>query len=88
MKFWVKLFKDARLVRDVNIEDDSADSRTAKVLRALEDACHKLDLGVPIWLRKNIGDFQRHAKVRFHADSFIEQIDFDYMEFQVIEEDP
>lgn len=28
-----------------------------------------------------------HAKTRFTQDSFIEQIDFDFLEMQVIEED-
>ena len=32
-------------------------------------------------------DFIRHSKTRFTADSFIETIDFDYLEFHVIEED-
>ena len=30
---------------------------------------------------------RRHAKARFYQDSFIEQIDFDFLEIQVIEED-
>ena len=32
-------------------------------------------------------DFKRHAKTRFTQDSFIEAIDFDYLEIQIIEED-
>jgi hypothetical protein len=47
----------------------------------------EFDLGKPIWLESNIREFQRHAKTRFHQDSFIEEIDFDYLEFHVIEED-
>ena len=35
----------------------------------------------------NINDFRRHAKTRFRQDSFVEEIDFDYLEIQVIEED-
>ena len=45
------------------------------------------DLGKPIWLEHNIAEFKRHAKARFYQDSFIEQIDFDFLEIQVIEED-
>ena len=32
-------------------------------------------------------DFKKHSKTRFYQDNFIEQIDFDYLEIQVIEED-
>lgn len=87
MKIWVKLFKDTHLLKDTTIEDLSSDSRTEKVLRALEEACRSFDLGVPIWLKHSITEFQRSAKVRFGQDSFIEHIDFDYLEFHVIEED-
>jgi len=35
----------------------------------------------------NIADFKRHNKTRFTQDSFVESIDFDYLEIQIIEED-
>ena len=46
-----------------------------------------MDLGNPIWLDTTIREFQKTDKARFRQDSFIEQIDFDYLEIQVIEED-
>ena len=45
------------------------------------------DLSVPLWLDVNIADFKRTAKTRFRQDSFVDHIDFDFLEFQVIEED-
>ena len=39
-----------------------------------------------IWLDANVREFQRHDKARFYQDSFIEHIDFDFLEIQVIEE--
>ena len=35
---------------------------------------------------KNINEFKRVDKTRFEQDNFIEQIDFDYLEIEVIEE--
>ena len=32
-------------------------------------------------------DFKRHSKTRFYQDNFVETVDFDYLEIQVIEED-
>ena len=49
--------------------------------------CYDFDLGKPIWLDSNIQEFKRHSKTRFYQDSFIEEIPFDYLELQVIEED-
>ena len=76
-RVWGKIFKDNHMLRDTVVCDDSNDTRTHKVMRALEEMCYTFDLGKPIW----------HAKTRFHQDSFVEEIDFDYLEFQVIEED-
>ena len=57
------------------------------MFRALETACYELDLGKPIWLDSNVEEFRRHAKARFYQDSFMEEIPFDYLEIQIIEED-
>ena len=58
-----------------------------EIFRALDQVCSEFDLGKPIWLDSNVQEFKRHAKVRFYSDSFIEDIEFDYLELQVIEED-
>ena len=86
-RIWGKLIKDNHLIKDTTICDDTDASRTQKVFHALDEICNEFDLGKPIWLDTNIRDFQRHAKTRFRQDSFIEEIEFDYLEFHVIEED-
>ena len=86
-RLWVKLFKDNHLLRDTTICDDTIDTRTHKVMNCLEKACYEMDLSKPIWLDNTIKDFQIHDKCRFTGDSFIEEVSFDYMEIQVLEED-
>ena len=44
------------------------------------------DLPVPIWLPARIKEFQTRSKTSFLADSFLEEIPFDALEIQVIEE--
>lgn len=63
------------------------ETRTHKVFMALEQICEEFDLMQPIWLDSNINEFKRIARTRFYADSFVESIDFDYLDFYVIEED-
>ena len=84
-RLWAKIIKDNHLLKDTVICDDSEDTRTHKVFHAIEEACY--DLGKPIWLDSTISEFKRHDKARFTADNFIESIEFDYMEIQIIEED-
>ena len=86
-RMWGKLWKDNRLVDDTTVcIGDYSLSRTQMVFQALEELCYYFDLGKPIWLDANVRDFQIHAKTRFRQDKFIEHIEFDFLEIQVIEE--
>ena len=75
------------MLRDTTIEDCSDDTRTHKVFNALEQVCYEFDLPKPLWLDSNVREFQKHARCRFYQDSFVEEIPFQYLELQVIEED-
>lgn len=86
-RLWAKTFRDNHMLQDTIIEDNSIDTRTHKVFRALDEVCYQFDLGKPIWLDVTVQDFRRHAKARFYQDNFVESIEFDYLEIQVIEED-
>ena len=72
-RMWGKIFHENHMLKDTVICIDSDLNRTRKVYQALVD--HK----------KN--DFIHHSKTRFNSDSFVEDIDFDFLEIQVIEED-
>ena len=86
-RLWAKIFENNHLVKDTVIEDSGNDTRTHKVFHALDEVCYQFDLGKPIWLDATVQDFKRHDKARFTQDNFIEDIDFDYLEIHVIEED-
>lgn len=86
-RLWIKIIKDNRLLKDTVIEDTSDKTRTHKIFDGIEEACIYFDLNKPIWLESTISDFKRLSKARFTQDNFIEPIDFDYMELQVLEED-
>lgn len=86
MRIWFKVMKDTHLLRDMTIDDNTAETRTHKIFNALDQVCLEFDLAKPVWLDANVEEFKRHARTRFRQDSFIEQIDFDYLEMEVIEE--
>jgi len=87
MRIWIKIFDDTHMLNSETIEEEGQDTRTHKIFHAIEEACNRLDLGKPIWLNSNVEEFKRMAKTRFYQDNFMEEIDFDYMEIQVLEED-
>ena len=87
-RLWAKIFKDNRMVWDMVVCNDKKDmTRTQKVFTAIDEVCYEYDLSKPIWLDMTIADFKRHDKTRFTRDNFIDTIEFDYLEIQVIEED-
>lgn len=87
MRIWARLIYDNRILKDTVIENYDDDTRTHKVFDAVDRICSEFDLSRPIWLDSTVEDFKRHSKCRFTKDNFIDSIDFDYMEFQILEED-
>ena len=80
-RIWAKIFKDNHILKDIVIKNNNQHlNRTKKIYDSLDAACY-------VWLDKNIADFKRSSKVRFTQDNFIDSIDFDYLELQVLEED-
>jgi len=87
-RLWGKVMKNNRFVKEMVFEiDDFSMSRTEKVLECLDQSCMAFDLQKPMWFDKNTKEMIRFAKTSFHEDQFIETIDFDYFEIEIIEED-
>jgi len=86
-RLWVRTFSNTHMVKDMVYEDPSDDTRTHKVFHGLSSACEAFDLSGPIWLDKNIREFKRMGRTKFYQDNFIEEIDFDFLEIKILEED-
>lgn len=87
MKIWFRMMADNHLIKELTVENLEDDTRTHKVLSAVESMCRSFDLPSPIWLESSISDFKKNSRVRFRSESFVEDIDFDYIDMQVLEED-
>jgi hypothetical protein len=88
MRIWGKIWKDNHMLKNMTVTDDSADTRTHKIFRSLEEICREWDLSVPVWLDANIRELKQNKKSRFSQDNFVgEEINFDYLELQILEED-
>ena len=86
-RLWGKIWRDNHLLRDTVISLPVTDTRTHRIFAALEEVCLEFDLEKPIWLESNIREFQRNNKTRFTRDSFIEEVAFDYLEIQILDEE-
>ncbi len=87
-RMWAKVMKNSKIVKDMIVVNDDKDlRRTQKIFGAIDDICDEYNLSKPIWLEATINDFKRHSKTRFTQDNFIDEIGFDFLEIEVIEED-
>lgn len=87
-RLWAKIIDAGKIVKNMTIENsDSSLNRTKKIFHAIDEACYAYDLSKPLWLDKNISELKKSSKTRFTKDNFVDEIDFDYLEIEVIEED-
>ena len=83
-----KIILSGKMIKNMTIENiDSSLNRTKKIFNAIDEICYTYDLSRPIWLDKNIKEFKKSNKTRFTKDNFIDEIDFDSLDIEVIEED-
>ena len=77
-----------KMVKNMIIENsDSSLNRTKKIFNSIDEICYAYDLSKPIWLDKNIREFNKNSRTRFTKDNFVDEIEFDSMDIEVIEED-
>lgn len=87
-RLWAKMIVSGKIVKNMTIENsDSSLNRTKKIFSAIDEVCYAYDLSKPIWLDKNINEFKKNSKTRFTKDNFVDDIDFDSLDIEVIEED-
>ena len=87
-RLWAKMIVSGKMVKNMTIENsDSSLNRTKKIFSAIDEVCYAYDLSKPIWLEKNINEFKKSSKTRFTKDNFVDDIDFDSLDIEVIEED-
>ena len=87
-RLWAKMIVSGKIVKNMTIENsDSSLNRTKEIFSAIDEVCYTYDLSKPIWLDKNINEFKKNSKTRFTKDNFVDDIDFDSLDIEVIEED-
>lgn len=87
-RLWGKIMKKNEIKKDHVFEIDNPTlSKEEKLKQGLEALAYEFDIQIPMWLSDNEKDFGTLSKSRFYDNHFIETIDFDYFEIEVIEED-
>lgn len=85
MKIWLKTIKGDKTPSHTVVEIEQNPSISDFIL-SLRNGCHSLDLPTPTVLEVHIKKFSRFGIVRFYPDDFIESVDFDKLEIELLKE--
>lgn len=87
IRLWGKIIKDNKILfeREGIYEYDDLEYEE-QLKYCIQNICAELDLGKPYWLNPNLKEYNRYKKTSFTQDNFIEEIDFDRFEIEVLDE--
>lgn len=91
-RLWGKIIKNNRIISDQVFELNTRDlsvknlSLEEKIDQGLESLCYQFDIQKPMWFNDANKDFSLVGKTRFTGQHFMESIDFDCFEIEVIED--
>ena len=77
---WVKTIRHHRTDRQTTVPCVRSDPHDA-----LNEACHLLDLPLPLWLEKNTREWDEFGQTRFFPDAFFETVEFERLEIEYID---
>lgn len=80
-RLWVRVVKKHKIARDCAVPCLWGEQRAA-----LEAALSDMDLPTPIWLGKHENEFEKFRRTAFSADHFMEDIDFDRLEIEFLDD--
>ena len=80
-RLWVKLMKQHKMARNETIDCAWGDQE-----QALVDLCREMDVPAPMGLSKHEFEFEQFRHTAFTQDHFIEEISFDKMEIEFLDD--
>ena len=86
MTFWLRLYKDGRLINDAVCPIDIKKSPTQILEDSLKECCYQLDIPNPMIMKKHINDIKTYNLTRFLPDDFPESVDFERAEINIFDE--
>lgn len=85
-KLWAKKIKHNKIISSITVKNDEDISFSEKRDKCIKEICQKFDLSVPLWLEKHRIEFSEFKYVTFYEDDFMDDIDFDKLEIELIDD--
>lgn len=87
LKIWGKIIKNGKLIKSQTYQSDANKLENA-MLESLEYFGKTFDIEVPLWQTNHTKQLGVFHKIIFRNDDFIDKIDFDRFEMEVLEYEP
>lgn len=85
-KLWAKKIKDNRIINQIVVSNKDNMSNEEKRVKCMDEICKNFDLSVPVWLNKHHMEFSQFKYVTLYSEDFIDDIDFDKLEIELIDD--
>jgi hypothetical protein len=82
MKIWAKTVLEDKITRNVLIEVGTS----VDLYKAVGELCEALDIPTPIVLKTAAWYFEEFGHVKFRPRDFVETVDFDFLELELVRE--
>jgi hypothetical protein len=87
IKLWGKIITENRIENQfVTLSEDENIEYQQQLKECIAMLCYHFDIEKPYWLKKNLKEYNKIKKTSFTQDNFIEEIYFDRLEIEVLEE--
>ncbi len=84
-KLWAKKINNHKIINSITVKNKEDISLVDKRDKCLKEICQKLDISVPIWLKKHDMEFSQFKYVIFYPHDFVDEVDFDKLEIELID---
>lgn len=87
LRVWGIVKKNNKILRDMVAEYEGEEVEEVDMLKhCLSKICYEFDLQRPMWLPKNQKEYEDYRRVVLTEDNFIETIDFDNLELEILDD--
>lgn len=85
-KLWAKKISANRITNSIIVKNKEEIDLNAKRDKVFKEICSKLDISVPLWLKKHDLEFSQFKYVTFYPQDFMDEVDFDKLEIELIDD--
>lgn len=88
LRVWGIIRKNNKILQDMVAEYLDDDISEIDMLHdCIQKICYEFDLQRPMWLPKNQREYEDYRRIVLTQDNFIESIDFDALELEILDDD-